>query len=47
MDRNLIRNNITSVAIVIFLILFVVFQITSPSFLYDNDGALRKFNING
>ncbi len=45
MDRNLIRNNITSVAIVIFLILFVIFQITSPSFLYDNDGALRKFGI--
>ena len=45
MDRNLIRNNITSVSIVIFLILFVVFQITSPSFLYDNDGALRKFGI--
>ena len=45
MDRNLIRNNMTSVAIVIFLVLFVIFQITSFSFLYDNDGALRKFGI--
>ncbi len=41
----MIRNNIPSVAIIIFIALFIVFQITSPSFLYDNDGALRNFGI--
>jgi len=45
MDRKMIRNNIPSVAIIIFIALFIVFQITSPSFLYDNDGALRNFGI--
>ncbi len=45
MDRKLIRNNVASFAIVLFIVLFIIFQITSPSFLYDSDGGLRVFGL--
>lgn len=45
MLRTFIRNNITLVSIVIFLIVFGLFQIMNPSFLYNNDGSLRDFGV--
>ena len=45
MLRTFTRNNITLVAIVVFLILFGLIQMTSPSFLYNNDGSLREFGV--
>jgi hypothetical protein len=45
MLRTFTRNNITLVAIVVFLILFGLFQMTRPSFLYNNDGSLREFGV--
>jgi uncharacterized membrane protein YozB (DUF420 family) len=40
-----IRHNTTLVAIFIFLIIFVFFQIIKPTFLYNNDGSLREFGV--
>jgi len=45
MNRTFIRNNITSIAIIIFIILFTIIQIIEPAFLYDRDGGFRIFGI--
>ena len=45
MLRTFTRNNTTLVAIVVFLILFGLIQMTRPSFLFNNDGSLREFGV--
>ena len=45
MLRQYIRRNITSVAIIVFIILFCIIQFIEPAFLYDNDGSLRRFGL--
>ena len=45
MNRTFIRNNITSISIVIFIILFTIIQIIEPAFLYDRDGSFRIFGL--
>jgi len=45
MNRTFIRNNITSISIIIFIILFTIIQIIEPSFLYDRDGSFRNFGL--
>jgi len=45
MYRSFIRRNITSVAIVIFVIIFCLVQVYAPHFLYNEDGSLRQFGI--
>ena len=46
LNRNIIRKNLTSVSVVLFLTLFILVQYIKPSFLYDNDGSLRQFGLN-
>jgi len=45
MNRTFIRNNITSISIIIFIILFTIIQIIEPAFLYDRDGSFRNFGL--
>ena len=45
MSRTFIKNNITLVAILIFVIVFGFIQIMKPSFLYKSDGSVRDFGI--
>ena len=45
MNRLFIRNNITSVAIIIFICIFAIIQIVEPAFLYNKNGSLRNFGI--
>jgi sterol desaturase/sphingolipid hydroxylase (fatty acid hydroxylase superfamily) len=45
MFRLFIRQNITSVSIVLFVILFTFIQIVKPSIIYDKDGSLRQFGL--
>jgi len=45
MNRIVLQRNITTVTIVLFLIFFGIFQYMKPSFLYDQNGALRQFGI--
>jgi hypothetical protein len=45
MYRSFIRRNITSVAIIIFVIFFCGLQMAAPHFLYNDDGSLRQFGI--
>lgn len=45
MNRLFIRNNTTSIAIVIFCFIFFIIQLVKPSILYEKDGSLRHFGI--
>jgi uncharacterized membrane protein YozB (DUF420 family) len=45
MYKNFIRQNITLVAIILFVFLFTMIQLYKPSFLYNRDGSIRHFGI--
>jgi hypothetical protein len=45
MLRTFIRNNITLVSVVIFMIVFGSVQMIKPAFLYKNDGSIREFGV--
>ena len=45
MNRNIIRRNITSVSIVIFIILYTIVLSFKPAFIFKKDGNLRNFGI--
>ena len=44
-NRNFIRDNITSVSIGLFVIIFASIQLLKPSFLYYKNGSIREFGI--
>jgi quinol-cytochrome oxidoreductase complex cytochrome b subunit len=45
MLRNFIRNNITFVAIAVFILIFGFVQLLKPAFLYNEDGSVREFGV--
>ena len=45
MNKYFIRENITLISIVIFIIIFGTIQFMKPKFLYNNDGSPREFGI--
>lgn len=45
LNRNYIRRNITTVAIVIFIVIYVVIIALKPGFIYNKDGSLRQFGV--
>ena len=45
MLRTFIRNNITLVSVIIFMIVFGLVQMIKPAFLYKNDGSIREFGV--
>lgn len=46
MNRIFIRNNITIVSIVLFLMAYGGILFIQPGFLYNHDGSLRQFGLN-
>jgi hypothetical protein len=46
MNRNYIRQNITSISLIIFISIYSAILYFQPGFLYNNDGSLRQFGIN-
>ena len=46
MNLRYIRNNIISIAITVFIVLYGIIVYTQPSFLYNRDGSLRQFGLN-
>jgi hypothetical protein len=45
MYRNIIRNNVTLVAIILFITIFSLIQLSKPVFLYNTDGSIREFGV--
>ena len=45
MNRNYIRQNITLISIILFIIIFGFIQIMKPACFYNKDGSIREFGI--
>ena len=45
MNRNYIRENITLVSVVLFIIIFGMIQMMKPACFYNKDGSIREFGI--
>ena len=45
MKRSFIRNNITSISILVYLALYFVIVTFRPAFIFNNDGSLRSFGV--
>ena len=43
--RIFIRNNITAVSIILFIIIFCTVQAIKPNFIYNDDGSLKQFGL--
>ena len=45
MYRNFIRDNVTLVSIILYVIIFSMIQLSKPTFLYNTDGSIREFGV--
>ena len=45
-SRNYIKNNITFVSIIVFILSYSAIAYFKPGFLYNHDGTLRNFGLN-
>lgn len=45
MLRIFISENVTTAAIILFIILFCIVHVTKPAFIYKTDGSLREFGV--
>jgi len=45
MYRRYIRENITLVSVVLFVIIFTIIQLMKPACFYNKDGSIREFGI--
>ena len=44
-NKNYIRENITLLSIILFVIMFGLIVTIKPAFLYNKDGSVREFGI--
>jgi len=45
MRNNFIRDNVTFIAIALFIVIYGFIQLMKPSFLYNSDGSIREFGV--
>ena len=45
MNRNWIKNNITTSSIILFFVLYTIIVMCKSSLIYNNDGSLREFGL--
>lgn len=45
MNKLFIHNNITTLSILLFLVIYTAINLMKPSFLYNHDGSLREFGV--
>ena len=45
LEKSIVRQNKTSFAIFLFLILFTIFHVMKPDFAYGKDGEFRQFGV--
>lgn len=45
MYQNIVRQNMTLVSTIIFIISFGIIQFMKPQFLYNKDGSIREFGV--
>ena len=44
-NKNYIRQHITLIAIILFVIMFGIIVMIKPAFLYNKDGSVREFGV--
>lgn len=44
-SRRFVRKHITAIAIIIYIIAFVIIQWIKPVFIYNEDGSLKQFGL--
>jgi hypothetical protein len=44
-SRTFIRNHITAVSIIIYIVVFCLVQAFKPGFIYNEDGSLKQFGL--
>lgn len=45
MLKNVIQRNVVSIAILLYICLYMLIMFLKPSFLFQNNGSLREFGI--
>jgi len=45
MYRNIIRQNVPTASIILFVLIFGMIQMMKPAFLYNTDGSIREFGV--
>lgn len=45
MNKTYIRENITLIAVILFVIIFGMIQMMKPACFYNRDGSIREFGI--
>ena len=45
MNKTYIRENITLIAVILFIIIFGIIQMMKPACFYNRDGSIREFGI--
>jgi hypothetical protein len=45
LNKNYMRENITLISIILFVLMFGSIILLKPSFLYNRDGSIREFGI--
>jgi hypothetical protein len=45
MLKNVVRRNVVSIAILIYIVLYLLIMSIKPSFLFQKNGSLREFGI--
>lgn len=45
MFKNIMKNNIINLSILLFIFIFIIFIQIKPSFLYNKKGSLRTFGL--
>jgi hypothetical protein len=45
LNRNYIREHITTISIILFVLVFGIIVMIKPIFLYNKDGSIREFGV--
>lgn len=45
MNRQFVRENVTLISIILFIVIFTAIQMMKPSCLYNANGSVREFGI--
>ncbi len=45
MNRQFVRENVTMVSIILFVVIFYAIQYFKPAFLYNRNGTIREFGV--
>ena len=45
MNPTYVRENVTLISVILFIVLFTFIQTMKPDFLYNKDGSVREFGV--